>query len=443
MIQFDGVSKTYKDGTAAVVDLDLVIPSGKVTVIVGPSGCGKTTTLRMINRVLEPTKGQITWDGEPLRSKRRTTLRRHMGYVIQSGGLFPHRTVLENIATVPGLLGWNKSKSRTRALQLIDDVGLERKLAHRYPGQLSGGQQQRVGVARALAADPLVLLMDEPFSAVDPVLRDELHELMLGLQAELEKTVVMITHDIDEAIKLGDQVAVMQVGGKLAQLGSPQDLLDHPADEFVAGFVGKDRGYRALSFTSAADLSLARVPAVRDPAAHTGEGLALVVDAGATPRGWAEPTRPGQVLALGSVFDPDHDTLRVALDAALTSPAGLAVAVSRETGRYLGVVSTSEILVRVRDARTAVAHATADSMQSEQSAESQVEGSELEHHTGEDPPVEPVEPSVGDEPMVEPVETTEGAESQDEPVEATGGDRDQLDQRGDVAEDPQPEADSR
>lgn len=361
MIQFDSVSKTYKDGTSAVVDLDLVIPSGQVTVIVGPSGCGKTTTLRMINRMLEPTKGVITWDGEPLRSKRRTTLRRHMGYVIQSGGLFPHRTVLENIGTVPGLLGWNRSKARTRALQLLDDVGLDRKLAHRYPGQLSGGQQQRVGVARALAADPLVLLMDEPFSAVDPVLRDELHELMQRLQSELEKTVVMITHDIDEAIKLGDQVAVMQVGGKLAQLGTPQDLLDNPVDDFVAGFVGRDRGYRALSFAGAADLPLSRIRAVRDPSSHTGDDLALVVDAAAVPVGWADASRPGQVLGLGSVFDPDRDTLRIALDAALTSPAGLAVAVSRETGRYLGVVSTAEILSRVRDSRTAVAHAAVDS----------------------------------------------------------------------------------
>jgi ABC-type proline/glycine betaine transport system ATPase subunit len=183
-------------------------------VIVGPSGCGKTTTLRMVNRMLEPTTGRITWDGTPLRSKRKTTLRRQMGYVIQSGGLFPHRTVLDNIGTVPSLLHWPKAKIEKRSLELLRSVGLERKLAHRYPPQLSGGQQQRVGVARALAADPLVLLMDEPFSAVDPVVRSELHEFFLGLQRELSKTIILITHDIDEAIKLGDQVAIMRVGGQ-------------------------------------------------------------------------------------------------------------------------------------------------------------------------------------------------------------------------------------
>ena len=213
MIEFESVGKTYRDGTAAVVDLNLTVPSDKITVIVGPSGCGKTTTLRMVNRMLEPTTGQITWDGMPLRSKRKTTLRRQMGYVIQSGGLFPHRTVVDNIGTVPGLLHWPKKKIEKRALDLLDSVGLERKLAHRYPAQLSGGQQQRVGVARALAADPLVMLMDEPFSAVDPVVRSELHEFFLGLQRELSKTIILITHDIDEAIKLGDQVAIMRVGG--------------------------------------------------------------------------------------------------------------------------------------------------------------------------------------------------------------------------------------
>ena len=207
VIEFESVGKTFKDGTVAVVDLNLTVTSDKITVIVGPSGCGKTTTLRMVNRMLEPTTGRITWDGIPLRSRRKTTLRRQMGYVIQSGGLFPHRTVLDNIGTVPSLLHWPKKKIENRALELLDSVGLERKLAHRYPGQLSGGQQQRVGVARALAADPLVLLMDEPFSAVDPVVRSELHEFFLGLQRELSKTIILITHDIDEAIKLGDQVA--------------------------------------------------------------------------------------------------------------------------------------------------------------------------------------------------------------------------------------------
>ncbi len=355
MIEFDSVTKTYKNGTTAVSDLDLVIPSDKITVIVGPSGCGKTTTLRMLNRMLEPTSGEIVWDDTPLRSQRKTSLRRQMGYVIQNGGLFPHRTVLDNISTVPALLGRNKAKTKMRSLQLLDDVGLDRTLADRYPAQLSGGQQQRVGVARALAADPLVLLMDEPFSAVDPVLRSELHELLLRLQDELSKTIVMITHDIEEAIKLGDQVAVMRVGGKLAQVGTPQDLLDNPADEFVDGFIGRDRGYRSLSFAPASDLLLSRIQAVRDPASARGSDPTLVVDKDARPLGWADTSRGNKILALGTVFDPATDTLRAALDAALTSPAGLAVAVTRETGRYIGVVTAAEILGHVRETRIGVA----------------------------------------------------------------------------------------
>ncbi|HET9873697.1 MAG TPA: ABC transporter ATP-binding protein [Propionibacteriaceae bacterium] len=355
MIEFESVGKTFRDGTAAVVDLSLTVPSDKITVIVGPSGCGKTTTLRMINRMIEPTAGRIVWDGSPLRSRRKTTLRRQMGYVIQSGGLFPHRTVLENVGTVPGLLGWEKSRTRKRSLDLLDSVGLDRKLADRYPAQLSGGQQQRVGVARALAADPLVMLMDEPFSAVDPVVRAELHELFLDLQRQLSKTIVLITHDIDEAIKLGDQVAILRVGGRLAQVGTPQELLDEPADSFVEGFVGRDRGYRALSFSSASTLTLDRVKVVRDPAAARGGEPTLVVDGDAKPLGWVDAERSGQVTILGATFDPERDTLRSALDSALTSPVGLAVAVPKSTGRYAGVVSATQILASVTQSRAALA----------------------------------------------------------------------------------------
>jgi len=355
VIEFESVGKTYRDGTAAVVDLNLTVPSDKITVIVGPSGCGKTTTLRMVNRMLEPTTGQITWDGMPLRSKRKTTLRRQMGYVIQSGGLFPHRTVVDNIGTVPGLLHWPKKKIEKRALDLLDSVGLERKLAHRYPAQLSGGQQQRVGVARALAADPLVMLMDEPFSAVDPVVRSELHEFFLGLQRELSKTIILITHDIDEAIKLGDQVAIMRVGGHLAQVGTPQLLLDEPADAFVEGFVGRDRGFRSLSFLSASVLSLDRVKVVRDVETARGSAPILVVDGDARPVGWADPDRQGRVFPLGATFSPETDSLRGALDSALTSRYGLAVAVTGDTGRYAGVVSADTILDKVKDVRTSVA----------------------------------------------------------------------------------------
>jgi len=307
--------------------------------------------------MIEPTHGRIVWDGTPLKSKRKTTLRRQMGYVIQNGGLFPHRTVVDNVGTVPGLLGWDKTKTRNRSMELLDAVGLDRKLAERYPAQLSGGQQQRVGVARALAADPLVMLMDEPFSAVDPVVRSELHELFLNLQRELSKTIILITHDIDEAIKLGDQVAILRVGGHLAQVGTPQELLDEPADAFVEGFVGRDRGFRALSFLPSARLSLGRVRAVRDPSSARSAEPTLVVDAEAKPLGWADSRNPGHVLALGSTFDPENDSLRVALDAALTSPVGIAVALSRD--RYAGVVRAEDILAQATDSRASQAEAVA------------------------------------------------------------------------------------
>ena len=416
MIEFESVGKTFRDGTVAVVDLSLTVPSGKITVIVGPSGCGKTTTLRMVNRMLEPTTGRITWDGTPLRSKRKATLRRQMGYVIQSGGLFPHRTVLENIETVPSLLHWPKAKREKRSRELLSSVGLERKLAHRYPAQLSGGQQQRVGVARALAADPLVLLMDEPFSAVDPVVRSELHEFFLGLQRDLSKTIILITHDIDEAIKLGDQVAIMRVGGHLAQVGTPQHLLDEPTDAFVEGFVGRDRGFRSLSFLPASELKLERIKVVRDVETATGTGPILVVDGDARPVGWADPERPGQVFALGSTFSPETGTLRTALDSALTSPYGLAVAVTAETHRYAGVVSADDILSTVKDVRVSIAESI-----SIREAEAAHAYEAL------------VEPEQGYEPLGEP---EEGYEAAGEPEEAYASDEvyDQLAQPEQVYE---------
>jgi osmoprotectant transport system ATP-binding protein len=408
VIEFESVGKTFRDGTVAVVDLNLTVPSGKITVIVGPSGCGKTTTLRMVNRMLEPTTGQITWDGIPLRSKRKTTLRRQMGYVIQSGGLFPHRTVLDNIGTVPSLLHWPKKKIEKRSLELLDSVGLERKLAHRYPAQLSGGQQQRVGVARALAADPLVLLMDEPFSAVDPVVRSELHEFFLGLQRELSKTIILITHDIEEAIKLGDQVAIMRIGGHLAQVGTPQELLDEPVDAFVEGFVGRDRGFRSLSFQPASELHLERVKVVRDVEAATGPAPVLVVDGEARPVGWADPERPGRVFPLGSTFSPETDSLRVALDSALTSPHGLAVAVTADTHRYAGVVSADTILDKVRDVRVSIAESI--SIRAADATHEELAFNESE------PGYEPLgEPAHSDDP-------DDDAEQWQEPEEASTGD---------------------
>ncbi|HEY5846501.1 MAG TPA: ATP-binding cassette domain-containing protein [Microlunatus sp.] len=409
MIKFESVGKTFRDGTTAVVDLDLLAPSGQITVIVGPSGCGKTTTLRMVNRMLEPTSGRILWDGTPIKSRRKTTLRRQMGYVIQSGGLFPHRTVVDNIGTVPGLLRWDKQKIQKRSMELLGSVGLDTKLAHRYPAQLSGGQQQRVGVARALAADPLVLLMDEPFSAVDPVVRSELHEFFLGLQRELSKTIILITHDIDEAIKLGDRVAILRVGGKLAQAGTPQEVLEEPADAFVEGFVGRDRGYRSLSFLPAGNLHLERVQAVRDPATVSGDEPALVIDSEAKPLGWAAGREPGRTLALGSTFDPEKDTLRTALDSALTSPVGLAVALGAN-GRYAGVVSAASILQQVTEKRSATAESVAESITVADKPAVE-EGAESD---------QPVEPDQSDEPSEERVTDQPDADVRDQPEETEG-----------------------
>jgi osmoprotectant transport system ATP-binding protein len=246
VIEFRGVTKRFPDGTVAVDDLDLQVRDGGITVFVGPSGCGKTTSLRMVNRMIDPTSGTILVNGTDVMKTDAAQLRRGIGYVIQQAGLFPHRTILDNVATVPLLLGWNKKKARDRAAELMQTVGLAPEMAGRYPGQLSGGQQQRVGVARALAADPPVLLMDEPFSAVDPVVRESLQDELLKLQAELGKTIVFVTHDIDEAVKLGDRVAVFRVGGRLAQYDEPGVLLSRPADDFVDGFGGHERGYRGL-----------------------------------------------------------------------------------------------------------------------------------------------------------------------------------------------------
>lgn len=234
MITFEGVTKRYPGGTVALDDVSLECPTGRITVFVGTSGGGKTTALRTINRMVEPTSGRVLIDGRDVRERKPAELRRGIGYVIQHAGLFPHRTIIDNIATVPYLLSWNKKEARDRAAELMKRVGLDPSMGKRYPFQLSGGQQQRVGVARALAADPPIMLMDEPFSAVDPVVRAELQDEFLRLQDELHKTIVFVTHDIDEAIKLGDRIAVFQTGGRLVQLDSPENILAHPADDFVA-----------------------------------------------------------------------------------------------------------------------------------------------------------------------------------------------------------------
>ncbi|WP_278102077.1 ATP-binding cassette domain-containing protein [Microbacterium proteolyticum] len=246
MIEFSSVSKVFPDGTRAVDDFSLVIPSRKTTVFVGSSGCGKTTLLRMINRMVEPSAGTITIDGDDIASRPPVQLRRSIGYVMQNSGLLPHFTVADNIATVPVLQGENRKKARTRALELMETVGLDTAMADRYPSQLSGGQQQRVGVARGLAADPNILLMDEPFGAVDPIVRDELQQELIRLQSDIGKTIVFVTHDIDEAFLLGDQVVLLEKGAHVAQVGAPSEIIENPASDFVASFIGAVKGKRAL-----------------------------------------------------------------------------------------------------------------------------------------------------------------------------------------------------
>jgi osmoprotectant transport system ATP-binding protein len=344
VIEFRGVTKRFPDGTVAVDGLDLTVEAGKVTVFVGPSGCGKTTSLRMINRMIAPTEGTVTVDGRDVMSGDAAELRRGIGYVIQQAGLFPHKTIRDNIATVPLLLGWPKRRARARADELMEVVGLVPEMADRYPAQLSGGQQQRVGVARALAADPPVLLMDEPFSAVDPVVRESLQEELLRLQGELGKTIVFVTHDIDEAVKLGDKVAVFRTGGILAQYDEPGVLLDRPADGFVDGFVGRDRGYRKLGFLSD-ELPLTELPAVRVGEPAPG-GWTLVVDPEDRPLGWVHgegPVEEAAVVPGGSLYEVGSGSLRSALDAALSSPSGRGVAVDGE-GRVTGALSADDVL---------------------------------------------------------------------------------------------------
>src|SRR5687768_9674076 len=355
MIEFQSVTKQYQGGLPAVDNLSMSIDKGCVTVFVGPSGCGKTTSLRMINRMVEPTSGTITVGGKDVTSVPAAELRRSMGYVMQSSGLMPHRSVLDNIATVPRLNGVPKGQARERAAELLDVVGLDPSLGKRYPSQLSGGQQQRVGVARALAADPPVLLMDEPFSAVDPVVREELQQELLRLQRDLAKTIVFVTHDIDEATVLGDKVAVFAVGGRLAQYATPEEILRAPANEFVASFVGRDRGFRHLGFTAADGVTIHSVQTVtRGGTADAGmsdhgDGWRLVVDGESRPLGWEAPGPDSGLVPGGSLFRPG-DTLRRALDSALSSPSGLGVAVDGD-GRVLGVVQAAEVLVVIESAR--------------------------------------------------------------------------------------------
>ncbi len=365
-VEFRHVTKRYDErakGTpGAVNDLSLEVPAGRICVLVGPSGCGKTTSLKMVNRLIEPTSGEILLDGVDVGSRDVTELRRGIGYVIQQVGLFPHQTIGENVATVPKLLGWPKARQRERSEELLSLVGLEPgRYRDRYPAQLSGGERQRVGVARALAADPPLMLMDEPFGAVDPIARERLQNEFLRLQEEIAKTIVFVTHDIDEAIKMGDLVAVMQVGGVLAQFGPPTEILANPASEFVARFVGADRALKRLSLSRVADIELR--PALM---AHVGEDAGalvaaprrdpyvLLVDDANRPVGWL----PGDRLPRSGPLAADHaipmsplldrrTTLKDALSMLLDADVQAGIVIDR-AGAVLGLVTVDMIADRMR-----------------------------------------------------------------------------------------------
>jgi osmoprotectant transport system ATP-binding protein len=313
-IVFDRVTKRYEGrDQAAVEDLSLVVPAGDICILVGPSGAGKTTAMKLVNRLIELDEGDIRIDGKSIRDLDVVELRRGIGYVIQQVGLFPHMTIADNVATVPRLLGWPKSRIRERTTELLDLVGLEQEYAERYPAQLSGGQRQRVGLARALAVDPPLMLMDEPFGALDPITRDRLQLEFLRLHEDVRKTVIFVTHDIDEAIKLGDRIAVMREGGHLAQYDTPDRLLAHPADGFVERFVGADRGLKRLALRRLEEIELepldGDVPAgpqapgsttLRDALSlmmSEGADPLVVVNADGTPIGLLSVARVGQVLS--------------------------------------------------------------------------------------------------------------------------------------------------
>ncbi|MFJ4843603.1 ABC transporter ATP-binding protein [Streptomyces sp. NPDC088746] len=360
MIRFEHVTKRYEDGTTAVDDLSFEVAEGELVTLVGPSGCGKTTTMKMVNRLTEPTEGRIFLDGDDISTIDPVRLRRRIGYVIQQVGLFPHKTVLENTATVPHLLGWGREKGRRRAAELLDLVGLDPSVyGGRYPEQLSGGQRQRVGVARALAADPPVLLMDEPFGAVDPVVRERLQNEFLKLQAQVRKTVLFVTHDIEEAVRLGDRIAVYG-HGRVEQFDTPATVLGAPATPYVADFVGADRGLKRLSVTPIEESDLDQPPVVHldDPLAKATERLradgarwAVVLDGQDNLHGWI-PAGDG-ATAEGTVREharrmeawlPLGAPLKQAFSTMLQHDAGWIAVIDEEaTGRFLGVLTPARL----------------------------------------------------------------------------------------------------
>jgi osmoprotectant transport system ATP-binding protein len=361
-IRLEGISKVFADGTVGVAELDLTFAAGELTVLVGPSGCGKTTTMKMINRLIEPTTGRILIDGDDVTRADPDELRRRIGYVIQSIGLFPHQTVRANVGTVPRLLGWDKARTRARVDELLTTVGLDPAVhGDRYPAQLSGGQRQRAGVARALAADPPVLLVDEPFSAVDPVVRERLQSEFLRLQHTVRKTIVFVTHDIEEAVRLGDRIAVMSQGGHVEQFATPAELLGRPANAFVADFVGSDRGLKRLAVTGidAADLE-------QPPVVHVADGLAdaraamargaarwaVVLDDAGSLHGWLSAERASGSGTVGSVarrmeaWVPADASLKTAFATMLQHEAGWVAVLDGD--RFLGVLTPESLHAALR-----------------------------------------------------------------------------------------------
>ena len=360
MISFESVTKRFPDGTTAVDTVSFEVPEGDLTVLVGPSGCGKTTTLRMVNRMIEATSGTITVDGRDVAGVDPPELRRRIGYVIQQIGLFPHRTIGENVATVPELTGWDKRRTSQRVGELLELVGLPAEVRDRYPHQLSGGQRQRVGVARALAVDPPIMLMDEPFGAVDPIVRSRLQDEFLRLQQEVRKTIVFVTHDIDEAIKMGDRIAIFRQGGHLEQYAPPDELLAEPANDFVADFLGAERGLKRLALVpvSAVKAEPGPVVAPDDPGGSAlaaaeafGSDWVVLVDEDRRLLGWvdaaqaAERARVGDAEVRPFLLQVDaNDSLRAALNAMVQSHTGVAVRV-RDGNRYEGLI-TQELLTK-------------------------------------------------------------------------------------------------
>jgi osmoprotectant transport system ATP-binding protein len=385
-IVLEGVTKQYPRQKAPAVDhVDLTIPAGEIVMLVGPSGCGKTTTMKMINRLIEPTEGRILIGDEDVTRKDPDDLRRHIGYVIQGAGLFPHMTVADNIALVPRLLKWDKARTRERVDELLELVNLDaEQFRDRYPRELSGGQQQRVGVARGLAADPPVLLMDEPFGAVDPITRQRLQDELLRLQDELRKTIVFVTHDFDEAVKLGDRIAILQVGSKIVQYDTPEEILAHPADEFVEGFVGHGAVLKQLSLGRVRDVELheAAVAHVGDDPAGAiekarslGREHVIVLDDQDRPQRWLSLTDLERPDALQHV-DRDREvevvslasTLNDALESMLTSSHGVVVVTGRRN-RYEGVVRVETIMEAIHGLREPTAGAGSRNAGSDGTAE--------------------------------------------------------------------------